>query len=164
MGIYGGGKRYRFKFLNDDGERAMRSIAQLLGMKGRDIWSIGPGASVFEAITLLAEKEVGALLVLDGGKLVGVVSERDYARKVILKGRSSREMRVSEIMTRLVHTIGPEQSVAQGLELMTEKRVRHLPVVAAGDLLGVVSIGDLVKEIIAEQKVTIEQLQQYISG
>lgn len=142
----------------------MKSITELLEKKGHDIWSIGPDASVFEAITLLAEKGVGALLVLHDGKLVGVVSERDYARKVILKGRSSRNTRVREIMTQHVHSIRPDQSVAHGLALMTEKRVRHLPVIADGELLGVVSIGDLVKEIIEEQRWTIEQLEQYISG
>ncbi len=113
---------------------------------------------------LMAEKEVGALMVMEGAKLVGIISERDYARKVILQGRSSRTTQVKEIMTTRVVYAQPEQHIEECMALMTEKRVRHLPVMEEGQLLGVISIGDLVKSIIAEQKFIIEQLERYING
>lgn len=142
----------------------MKSIAQLLESKGAEVWSIGSDASVFEALGMMADKDVGALLVVDDGALKGILSERDYARKVILMGHTSRQTRVWEIMTPQVHCIAPGRSVADGLALMTERHIRHLPVMDNGKVLGLVSIGDLVKEIIAEQRFEIEQLEQYIAG
>ena len=142
----------------------MDTIGQLLDRKGHEVWSIGPDASVYEGVETMAEKGVGALLVMEGKRLVGIISERDYARKVVLKDRSSRETRIAEIMTtQLVHGT-PHQSVQEGLSVMTEKRIRHLPIMNGEELVGVVSIGDLVKEIIAEQQQMISQLEQYISG
>lgn len=142
----------------------MDTIGQLLDRKGHEIWSIGPDASVYEGVEMMADKGAGALLVLEGKRLVGIISERDYARKVVLKDRSSRETRIAEIMTtQLVHGT-PDQSVQEGLSVMTEKRIRHLPIMNGEELVGVVSIGDLVKEIIAEQQQMIAQLEQYISG
>jgi len=128
------------------------------------VWSIAPDASVLDALGLMAENDVGALLVLAGDKVAGIISERDYARKVILTGHTSQQTRVSEIMTSQVHYISPDRSVADGLALMTEQRIRHLPVIEGDSLLGMVSIGDLVKEIIAEQQFAIEQLERYITG
>ena len=119
---------------------------------------------MYEAIELMAEKVVGALLVMEGSNVVGVISERDYARKVILKGRSSKETRISEIMTTRVIYVRPDHTLEECMALMTEKRIRHLPVLDAGNLIGVLSIGDLVKAIIAEQKFIIDQLTHYISG
>jgi CBS domain-containing protein len=136
----------------------------LLEHKGRDIWTISPGATVFEAIKLMSAKDVGALPVIDDGKLVGIISERDYMSKVMLKGKSSKDTPVSEIMTREVVTVTPDQNVSQCMSIVTEHRVRHLPVVEDGQLHGIVSIGDLVRWIIATQKMTIEQLQSYIVG
>ncbi len=142
----------------------MELIKNLLKVKRNDIWSIGPGASVYSAIKLMSDKEVGALMVMEGRKLVGVISERDYARKVILKDRSSMNTHVEEIMTTRVVYAHPEQSVDECMTLMSEKHIRHLPIMDGEKLLGVVSIGDLVKSIIAQQKLTIEQLEQYVSG
>ena len=142
----------------------METIAQLLDQKGRHIWSIGPDASVYEGIQLMADKGVGALVVMDEGRLAGIISERDYARKVVLKDRSSRETKIAEIMSTQVIYARPDQSAEEGLTMMTEKRVRHLPVMNGEELVGVVSIGDLVKAIIAEQQQMIAQLEQYISG
>ncbi len=142
----------------------MKIVHQLLEAKGSEVWSIAPDASVFEAIRQMAEKEVGALLVMEGDKLEGILSERDYARSVILKGRSSRETKVSEIMTREVVTGRLDQRIESCLALMTERRIRHLPIVEEGKVVGMISMGDLVKAIIAEQQATIEQLEQYITG
>jgi CBS domain-containing protein len=142
----------------------MTTVAQLLQNKGHEVWSVGPDASVFVAIQLMAEKQVGALLVLDGQRLVGIVSERDYARKVILQGRSSQSTPVREIMTDTVFYVRPEQSIEDCMALMTAKRIRHLPVLAEERLLGVVSIGDIIKALLAERDVRIEQLEQYITG
>jgi len=142
----------------------MKTIKQLLEEKGAEVWSIGPDASVYDAVALMADKAIGALLVIDGDQTVGLVSERDYARNVVLKGRSSKEIKVSEIMTDRVICIEPGQTVEEGMALMTDKRVRHLPVIEAGNVLGLVSIGDLVKAIISEQKFIIEQLEHYISS
>lgn len=136
----------------------------LLEHKERTLWTIAPTATVFEAIKLMAEKNVGALPVLDGLKLVGIVSERDYMSKVMLMGRSSKDTPVSDIMTREVVTVAPDQSVSECMNVITEQRVRHLPVMENGALVGVVSIGDLVRWIIATQKMTIEQLENYIAG
>ena len=142
----------------------MKRARDILTVKGHDIWSIEPGASVYDAMKLMAEKEIGALMVMEGAKLVGIISERDYARKVILHGRSSRTTQVREIMTSRVVYAQPEQNIEEYMALMTEKRVRHLPVMEAGELVGVISIGDLVKSIITEQKFIIEQLERYITG
>ena len=141
----------------------MASVKQLLQGKGHDVWSIGPEASVYDAIAKMAQEEVGALVVLEGELLVGVVSERDYARKVVLQGRSSRDTKTKDIMTTRVAYARPDQSVEDCMAVMTEKRIRHLPVMDGDKLLGVISIGDLVKFIIEEQKHVIEQLEQYIS-
>jgi len=142
----------------------MKRVRDILAVKGTDVWSIEPEASVYDAMKLMADKELGALMVIDGANLVGIISERDYARKVILHGRSSRSTQVREIMTARVVYTQPEQNIEECMALMTEKRVRHLPVIDGGRLIGVISIGDLVKSIIAEQKFIIEQLERYISG
>lgn len=142
----------------------MANVKQLLQGKGHDVYSIGPDASVYEAIELMADKEVGALVIMEGDSVVGVVTERDYARKVVLQGRSSKDTKIREIMTSRVAYARPEQSVEACMAVMTEKRVRHLPVMDGDKLLGVISIGDLVKAIIEEQKHVIEQLEHYISG
>jgi len=140
----------------------MKTVTQLLQAKGREIHTIGPEARVFEALKLMAEKNVGALVVTEGGRLAGIISERDYARKVILLSKSSHEIAVREIMTSRVITVQPGQTVEQCMSLMTEKRIRHLPVTEGEKLIGVLSIGDLVKEVIAEQEQTIKQLESYI--
>ena len=142
----------------------MIRVRDILAVKGRDVWSIGPNASVYDAMKLMADKGIGALLVMEGEKLVGIISERDYARKVILQGRSSRTTSVHEIMTTRVAYAEPEQNIEECMALMTEIRIRHLPVIEAGEVRGVISIGDLVKSIIAEQKFIIEQLERYISS
>lgn len=140
----------------------MKTVGQLLQAKGAHVVSIAPGARVFEALELMAEKDIGALVVVDDGRLVGIISERDYARKVILQGKSSHDTPVREIMTDRVVTIAPDQTVEECMALMTDNRFRHLPVTVSGRLAGVVSIGDLVKEVIADQEETIKQLEQYI--
>ncbi len=140
----------------------MKTIRQLLREKGNHIWSVEADDSVFNAIKLMADKGIGALLVTREGMPVGIVSERDYARKVILKGRSSKETPVADIMTSEVIYGHPDMSIEEGLALMTEKRIRHLPIKEGETLQGIVSIGDLVKAIIAEQRFLIEQLENYI--
>jgi CBS domain-containing protein len=142
----------------------MKTVNSLLNKKGRQIWAIGPDASIYEAVSMMAEKGIGALLVMEGERLRGIVSERDYARKVILVGKSSRQTPVKEIMTTSVLCARLEQSVEQCLALMSDKRIRHLPVADGDKVIGLVSIGDLVKEIIAEQQFIIEQLEHYITG
>ena len=142
----------------------MTSVAHLLHAKGHAVWSIPPDASVYEAIKLMADKGVGALLVMKGQRLVGIVSERDYARKVILQGKSSRDTPVREIMTDKVFYVRPEQTVEDCMALMTARRIRHLPVLDDDQVIGVVSIGDLVRAVISEQEVRIQQLEQYIMG
>lgn len=142
----------------------MKTIKEILEGKGSQVWSIAPDASVMDALKLMAEKEVGALAVTEDGKLVGIVSERDYARKVILKGRASRDTSVKEIMATRVICTQLDQSVDECMALMTEKRVRHLPVMSDGELVGIVSVGDLVKSIIADQQFVIDQLVRYITG
>lgn len=140
----------------------MQIVRELLQRKSRDIHSIGPDAPVFDALKLLAEKDIGALLVVAGGKLVGILSERDYARKVILQGKSSHDVLVREIMTEKVLSVRPEQTVEDCMALMTSKRIRHLPVLEGEAIAGLLSIGDLVKAVIAEQEQTIKQLESYI--
>jgi CBS domain-containing protein len=139
-------------------------VFDLLNDKGRDIWSIHPNATVYEAIDQMSEKGVGALLVMDGKQLVGIVSERDYARKVILKGKASKETQVCEIMSYPVICIPPELTIQQTMTLMTEKRVRHLPVLVEETVVGVISIGDVVRSIIDEKEFYIQQLTSYITS
>jgi len=140
----------------------MKSVRQLLQAKGRDIHSIAPDARVFEALKLMAEKNVGALVVTESGKLAGIISERDYARKVRLHGKWSHDVPVREIMTEDVVTVDPSRTVEECMAIVTKERVRHLPVCDGDRLVGVISIGDLVKEVIAEQQETIKQLESYI--
>ncbi len=142
----------------------MKLVKHLLDTKGRHIISVKPDASVLDAIKLMADKAIGSLVVMDDDELCGILSERDYARKVIIKGRSSESTRVSEIMTAKVITTSSAQTVADCMELMTEKRIRHLPVLEDNKVIGMISIGDLVQAIIADQQEEIEQLEQYISG
>lgn len=140
----------------------MKTLNQLLEAKGRNVYSIAPDARMFDALRLMADKNVGALVVMEGHRLAGIISERDYARKVILHGKSSHDMQVREIMTAKVITVHPGQTVEECMALMTGKRIRHLPVTEGDRLIGVLSIGDLVKEVIAEQEATIKQLESYI--
>lgn len=140
----------------------MRSVRQLLQAKAPEIYSIGPDVPVLNAIRLMAERQIGALLVMDGGRLVGIVSERDYARKVVLRGRSSADTPVSAIMTSEVIHVSPADTVERCMQIVTARRVRHLPVVVDGQVVGVVSIGDLVKAVIEDQQVELDQLQSYI--
>jgi CBS domain-containing protein len=140
------------------------SIEVILNQKSRQIWSVAPDATVYDAIALMAEKNIGALVVVENGSLVGVLSERDYTRKVMLRGKRSRETLVREIMTTQLTTVDPKQSVDDCLRFMTEKRIRHLPVVKEGEICGVISIGDLVKHVISAQSATLDQLERYISG
>ena len=142
----------------------MKTVTQLLRTKGQQVLSVSPDMPVFEALGVMADKNVGALLVVEGERLVGVFSERDYARKVILKGKSSKDTPVQEIMSSHVLYVRPEQTIEDCMALMTDKRVRHLPVMEAEKLVGVISIGDVVKAVIAEQEFMIEQLQNYITG
>jgi CBS domain-containing protein len=140
------------------------TIEAILSQKPGQIWTTSPDATVYDAVALMAEKNVGALLVMEGEKLVGIISERDYSRKVMLRGKRSRETLVREIMSSELTTASPRQTVEECLRFMTDKRVRHLPVVAEGKLYGVISIGDLVKQVISVQHATINQLRDYISG
>jgi CBS domain-containing protein len=142
----------------------MKLIKHVLEEKGSAVWSISPRASVYEAIQYMADKEVGALVVMEEQLLAGLVSERDYARKVILAGRSSRSTLVRDIMTERVVCGRPGQTVFESMAVMTERRIRHLPILEAGSLVGIVSMGDLVKAIIAEQEFTIAQLEHYINA
>jgi CBS domain-containing protein len=140
------------------------TISTILKDKSPEIWSVTPAASVYDAIEMMSEKRVGALLVISDGKLVGVISERDYARKVILRGKSSKETQVQEIMTSPVIFVTPKHSVDECMSIMTNSRIRHLPVVEEEKVVGIVSIGDLVKWIISAQDETIHQLHNYITG
>ena len=142
----------------------MTHVRHLLASKPATLFSIAPDAPVLEAVRAMAEHGVGALLVMSAGALAGIVSERDYARKVVLRGRASADTPVAQIMSSPVLTVTPETTVQQCMVLMTERRIRHLPVVDGGRVIGVVSIGDLVKSLIEEQRRTIEQLESYIHG
>ncbi len=142
----------------------MTTLRQLLDQKGRKTWSIHPDATVFDAIAKMAEKDIGSLVVVDNDELVGIITERHYARNVFLKGKASPATLVREIMERHVVIARPEQYVEHCMALMNEKRVRHLPVLEGKKLVGIVSIGDLVKSIIDDQKITIDQLEHYIHG
>jgi CBS domain-containing protein len=140
------------------------TVSALLHHKGSEIWSVPPETIVFEAIKLMADKNIGALLVMSGGKLAGVFSERDYTRKVVLQGKTSRETRVREIVSTELISVGLQHSVEECMKLMTEHRVRHLPVVEGEKVVGLISIGDLVNWIISTQSAQIDQMAQYISG
>jgi CBS domain-containing protein len=140
------------------------TIDAILSQKSGDVFSVAPDATVYDAVALMAEKNIGALVVMQEEKLVGIISERDYTRKVMLRGKRSRETQVSEIMSTQLTTVDPKESVDHCLQHMTDKRVRHLPVVENGKLLGVISIGDLVKHVISVQSATLDHLERYISG
>ena len=140
----------------------MTSVRQLLDGKSPEVHAVAPGAAVIDAIRLMAEKGIGAVLVMDGAQLAGILSERDYARKIVLRDRSSRDTPVADIMTAEVVTVSPSSTVEQCLQLVTERRIRHLPVVEDGAVMGVISIGDLVKAVIEQQRQELDQLQQYI--
>lgn len=142
----------------------MKFVQHLLETKGSDVFTIDEGASVFDAVKMMADLSIGSLLVMQGEKLKGIVTERDYARKVILKGRSPETAQVGEIMSTSLITATPEQTVNDCMTLMTEKRIRHLPIVANDKVCGMISIGDLVQAIISDQQEAIEQLESYISG
>jgi CBS domain-containing protein len=142
----------------------MKTVRDILKAKGSDVWWVEPNATVFDALQRMAEKEVGALVVMQGEQIVGLISERDYARKVILQGRASSTTLVKEIMTSPVVYIHLDQPIEECMSLMTEKRTRHLPVIENGKLVGLISIGDIVKSIIADQQFIIEQLVRYVSG
>jgi CBS domain-containing protein len=140
------------------------TVGEILNHKGATVWSVSPNSNVYDAITLMAEKNIGALLVVQDGKLVGIMSERDYTRKVALRGKVSKQTSVKEILSGQVISITPTHTVEECLRLMTEHRVRHLPVLEGDKILGIISIGDLVNWIISAQTATIQQLQAYISG
>ena len=142
----------------------MSTVRDLLQGKGAQVWSVAPNASVYRALELMAEKNIGALLVMEAGKLVGILSERDYARKVILQGRSSKTTAVDELMTPLVYFVEPIHSLEECMALMTSKRIRHLPVMDRDEVVGIISICVVVKAIITEQASTIKQLENYISA
>ncbi len=142
----------------------MTIVAQVLGEKGHTVWSVEPQATVYQALELMAGKGIGAVLVRDGEKIVGILSERDYARKVELQGKTARATRVSEIMTPAVYYIQPHQTIEECMALMTAKRIRHLPVIEQDKLVGLVSIGDVVKALIADKEFMIQTLEKYITG
>ena len=140
------------------------TVATILRHKGHQVWSVSPDDSVFQAIRLMADKGVGALVVIANDALVGIISERDYARKIILQGKSSKDTRVGDIMTSPVFSVGPKHTVDDCMRIVTSKRIRHLPVVEDGKVVGVISIGDLVRKVISTQGETIQYLQEYIVG
>ena len=142
----------------------MHTLRQLLGNKTAEVYSVAPNDSVIDAIRLMAQKGVGAVLVMEGAELVGIISERDYARKVVLHGRSSADTAVREIMTAEVVTVGLQQTVAECMRIVTEHRIRHLPVMDGDEVAGVISIGDFVKAVIEDQKVQLDELQRYIAS
>jgi CBS domain-containing protein len=140
------------------------SVSAILAQKKTTVWSIGPNAMVLDAIQFMDQKNVGALPVVDNGTLVGIVSERDYTRKIILKGRSSKDTPVRDIMTEQILTVNPSDSITECMRIMTEKRVRHLPVLEGTNLAGILSIGDVVNWFISAQMATIDNLERYITG
>jgi len=140
----------------------MTLVSQILQAKGKKTWTISPTATVFEALALMAEKDIGALPVVDNDVVVGIFSERDYSRKIILQGKASRDTEVQEVMTQEVLCVSPNQTVTKSMALMTDKRIRHIPILDGGRLVGVISIGDVVKAIINEQQVMINHLEDYI--
>ena len=140
------------------------TIRHMLEVKGQDIWSISPGASVFDALRMMSDKDIGALVVMKGEQMVGIMSERDYARKVVLLGKTSRDTRVEEIMSSKVYTIHPDQTVEEAMEVMNSHHIRHLPVADGDSILGVISIGDVVKAIIFKQRAAIKDLEKKISA
>jgi CBS domain-containing protein len=142
----------------------MTTVAQLLQDKGRAVWTVAPGATVYAALSLMADKNVGALVVVEGARVVGILSERDYARKVILRGKLSKDTLVREIMTDKVYFLHPEQTIEECMALMTAERVRHLPVLEGDQLVGIISIGDVVRVVISEKEFLIKQLEHYITG
>ncbi len=142
----------------------MKRVDQVLREKGQDFWSVTPDATVFKALELMAKQNIGAVLVMEGDHLAGIFSERDYARKVVLEGKSSKDIPVKEIMTSKVVCVHPEQSIEECMALMTNKHVRHLPVIEGDEVVGVISLGDVVKSKISEQEFTISQLEHYITG
>lgn len=142
----------------------MITVKQVLDRKGHEIYSVQPGDTVYTALEKMADKDVGALLVMDGSKLVGIFSERDYARKLILHGKSSKESKVQDFMSTTLYTVQPSDSIYHCMALMTDKRVRHLPVLDNNEIAGLISIGDVVNSIISEQKAIIKDLEDYITG
>ena len=142
----------------------MKRVDQVLREKGMDFWSVAPDDTVFKALELMAKQNIGAVLVMEGEHLAGIFSERDYARKVVLEGKSSKDMPVKEIMTSKVVCVNPEQSIEECMALMTNKRIRHLPVIEGDRVVGVISLGDVVKTKISEQEFTISQMEHYITG
>lgn len=142
----------------------MKFVSEILKHKGTEVFSVKPDDTVYEALQLMAEKNIGAVLVLDGGQIRGILSERDYARKIVLEGRVSRKTPVRDIATAVVVTVEPSDTVEQCMHLMTDNRIRHLPVMKDGELAGVISIGDVVNAVISRQKFKIEQLENYIRG
>ncbi len=142
----------------------MHTVRQILQSKGSDIWSIAPQETAYMALQIMADKDIGVLLVIDGGKLIGIFSERDYARKVILEGKSSKKTAVGELMTAEVFYIGPDATTEDCMALMTAKQIRHLPVMENEKLIGIVTLGDVVNKVISDQKVTIRELEKYITG
>jgi CBS domain-containing protein len=143
----------------------MRSVAQILQAKAdQSVYTLSPTASIFDAVKLMAEKSVGGLVVMEGGKIVGIITERDYARKIVLMRRSSKDTPVRDIMTTSVMYVHPNETAEECMALMTKNRLRHLPVMDEGKLVGIISIGDLVKAILSEQKLILEQLEHYIEG
>jgi CBS domain-containing protein len=142
----------------------LTTVNQLLQNKGSNVWSVAPDTSVYDALKLMANKNVGALVVLDGEDLIGIISERDYARKVILQDKSSLTTPIREIMTTQVYCVRPENTIEECMALMTDKHIRHLPVLEDNQVAGIISIGDVVKAIIANQEFIIEQLENYIAG
>jgi CBS domain-containing protein len=140
------------------------TVGQMLEGKGSDVWSVGPEATVFEALRLMADRNVGAVLVRSGEQLVGILSERDYARKVALLGKASKDTPVRDVMSSKVYFVRPDQTASDCMATMTEKRIRHLPAMHEGKLVGMISIGDVVRAILAEQQFTIQQLETYISS
>jgi len=142
----------------------MKTIKEILTVKGNDVYTIDPDTSIVDAVKKMADKKVGALVVLNAGKVVGIITEQDFTRRVILKDLDSEKTQVKDVMTKHIACIQPEQATNEGLAVMTEKRVRHLPVMENDELIGIVSIGDLVKEVISEQEFIISQLEHYIHG